>query len=179
MVRSCFTNLDATIFTKGIRIGSDATLQNLVGVKVRELSRYLFLAGALPFLVLGTAHAVHTPRLPTERKGLSPSDPSLAEAMARSRVLLTRRTDMWRAWVGFNFSHSLGILLFGAVVVLVGRTPVSFGQNAAIFLPLAVVVSLAYLGLGLAYWFRTPLIGITVSLALFSAAGALYLAGRG
>jgi hypothetical protein len=150
-----------------------------VEVRVRELSRYLFLAGALPFLLLGTAHAVHTPRLPSERKGLSPSDPGLAEAMARSRVLLTGRTDMWRAWVGFNLSHSLGVLLFGVVVVLVGRTPVAFGQNAVIFLPLAVVVSLAYLGLGLAYWFRTPLIGISLSLVLFSAAGALYLAGRG
>jgi hypothetical protein len=85
---------------------------------------------------------------------------------------------MWRGWVGFNLSHSLGILLFGAVVVLVGRTPVSFGHNAAIFLPLAVVVSLAYLGLGLAYWFRTPLIGISVSVVLFSAAWALYLVGR-
>jgi predicted RND superfamily exporter protein len=150
-----------------------------VGVRVRELSRYLFLAGALPFLLLGTAHVVHTPRLPSERKGLSPSDPSLAEVMTRSRVLLTGRTDMWRVWVGFNLSHSLGILLFGAVVVLVGRTPVSFGHNAAIFLPLAVVVSLTYLSLGLAYWFRTPLIGISVSVVLFSAAWALHLVGRG
>jgi hypothetical protein len=146
---------------------------------MRELSRYFFLAGALPFLLLGTAHAVHTPRLPTERKGLSPSEPSLAEAMTRSSLLLTARTDMWRAWVGFNLSHSLGILLFGAVVVLVGRTPVSFAHNASIFLPLAVVVSLAYLGLGFAYWFRTPLIGIGVSVVLFSAAWTLHLIGRG
>jgi hypothetical protein len=82
---------------------------------------------------------------------------------------------MWRGWVGFNLSHSLGILLFGVVVVR--RTPVSFGHNAAVFLPLAVVVSLVYLGLGLAYWFRTPLIGISAAVALVSAAWAL-LSGR-
>jgi hypothetical protein len=145
---------------------------------VPELSRYLFLTGGLPFLLLGTLHAVYTPRRPSDRKGLSPADPSLAEAMTRSRMLLTRRTDLWRAWVGFNLSHSLGAVLFGAVVVLVGRTPASFAFNAAVFLPLAVVVSLVYLGVGLAYWFRSPLIGIGVSVVLFSAAWAAYLLGR-
>jgi hypothetical protein len=145
---------------------------------MKELSRYLFLAGALPFLLLGTVHAVHTPRQPYERKGLSPSDPSLAESMARSRVLLTGRTDMWRAWVFLNLSHSLGIVLFGVLVVLVGRTSASFGYNAAPFLPLAVVVSIAYLSLGVAYSFRTPIIGIGLSVFLFSAAWLLYLVGR-
>jgi len=130
---------------------------------MKELSRYLFLAGALPFLLLGAAHAVHTPRQPYERKGLSPSDPSLAESMARSRVL-----------VFFNLSHSLGIVLFGVLVVLVGRTSASFGYNAALFLPLAVVVSIAYLSLGVAYSFRTPIIGIGLSVfTVLSRVGAL------
>lgn len=145
---------------------------------MQELSRYLFLAGALPFLLLGTAHALHTPRQPGERKGLSPADPSLAGSMARSRILLTGRTDMWRAWVGFNLSHSLGAVLFGVVVVLVGRTSASFGYNAALFLPLAVVVSIVYLCLGVAYWFRTPIIGIGLSVFLFSAAWVLHLVSR-
>ena len=144
---------------------------------MQELSRYLFLAGAVPFLLLGTAHAVLTPRQPNERKGLSPSDPRLAESMARSRILLTRRTDMWRAWIGFNLSHSLGAVLFGVVVVLVGRTSASFGYNAALFLPLAVVISIAYLSLGIAYWFHTPIIAIGLSVLLFSAAWMLYLVG--
>lgn len=144
---------------------------------VQELSRYLFLAGAVPFLLLGTTHAVLTPRQLHERKGLSPSDPGLAESMARSRILLTRRTDMWRAWIGFNLSHSLGAVLFGVLVVLVGRTSASFGYNAALFLPLAVVVSIAYLSLGITYWFHTPIIVIGLSVLLFSAAWVLYLVG--
>ena len=77
-----------------------------------ELSRYLYLAGALPFFVLGLAHLAVTPRAPADVKGLSPSDPQLAEAMTRSGLRLTRRTDMWRAWVGFNLSHGLGVVVF-------------------------------------------------------------------
>lgn len=64
------------------------------------------------------------------------------------------------------------------VIVLVGRTSASFGYNAGIFLPLAVVVSIAYLILGMAYWFRTPIIGIGVCVFLFSAAWVLHLVGR-
>ena len=145
---------------------------------MQELSRYLFLAGGVVFLLLGTAHIVHTPQQPGDRKGLSPADPGLAESMARSRVLLTGRTDMWRVWVGFNLSHSLGVVLLGLTVVLVGRTTASFAYNAAVFLPLAVVVSLAYLGLGFAYWFRTPIIGVGLSVLLFSCAWIFSLVGR-
>ena len=152
--------------------------QHFSGVSVQELSRYMFLAGALPLLLLGTAHVVHTPQQPGDRKGLSPADPGLVESMARSRVLLTGRTDMWRVWVGFNLSHSLGVVLLGVIVVLVGRTPASFGYNAAVFVPLAVVVSLAYLGLGLVYWFRTPIIGVGLSVFLFSCAWVFSLVGR-
>ena len=56
--------------------------------------------------------------------------------------------------------------------------PASFEYNATVFLPLAVVVSIAYLGLGVAYWFRTPIIGIGLSVLLFSVALVLYLIGR-
>jgi hypothetical protein len=119
--------------------------------------------------VLGTIHALVTPLRGTDRKGLSPGDPALAEAMARSPLLLTRRTDVWRAWVGFNLSHSLGAVLFGLVVVLVGRSPAAFAAEAALFLPLALVVAAVYLVLGLRYWFRTPILGIAFSLAAFSA----------
>jgi hypothetical protein len=146
-------------------------------VKVKELSRYLFLLGAVPFLVLGTMHALYTPRRTDERKGLSPGDPALAEVMARTRLVLTRRTDMWRTWVGFNLSHSLGAVLFGTVVVLAGRNAASFGSNAAVFLPFAVIVSAAYLGLGLVYWFRTPITGIAIALVLFSSAWIVRFVG--
>ena len=118
--------------------------------------------------MLGTAHALVTPLDPVKRKGLSPADAGLAEAMTRSALLLTRRTDMWEAWVGFNLSHSLGAAFFGVVVLLVGRSPAAFASAAALFVPLALLVSLAYLVLGVRYWFRTPIAGILVSVLLFS-----------
>ena len=134
-----------------------------------ELSRYLYLAGALPFFVLGIAHAFATPRAPADVKGLSPSDPQLAEAMTRSGLRLTRRTDMWRAWVGFNLSHSLGALIFAAFVFVTGRSAPVFAAEAGIGVPFALVVAAAYLGLARRYWFRTPFIGCLLAVMLFFA----------
>ncbi len=138
-----------------------------------ELSRIRFLAGAAPFLILGTAHAWRTPRRPDEKKGLSPRDPSVADAMAHTTPRLTDRTDLWRAWVGFNFSHSLGAVLLGLFVVLIGRNDASSAGQVTFAAPLALAVSLGYLVLGIKYWFRTPIIGIGVSVACFATAWIL------
>ena len=141
-----------------------------------ELARYLFLAGAAPFLLLGTAHAFATPTAPNDRRGLSPRDPQLVVAMARSSFRLTDRTDMWRAWVGFNLSHSLGVVAFAAAILLAGRSQASFDANAAAFLPLAFVVSLGFTWIGSLYWFRTPIAGCGLgTLLLFC--GALVAEG--
>jgi hypothetical protein len=140
-----------------------------------ELSRYLFLAGAIPFLFLGFAHALATPLTPAESKRLSPRDPALRERMSKETVVLTRRTNMWLAWVGFNLSHSLGAILFGAVVLLIGRSPASFQAQASFFVPLAVMVSGLYLVLGLFYWFRTPIIGIALSAVCYATSWTLLL----
>jgi hypothetical protein len=129
----------------------------------------------MPFLVLGLVHALATPRTPAQARGLSPRDRALREAMARDTMLLTRRTNMWLAWVGFNLSHSLGAVLFGVVVVLIGRSQAAFEAQAALFLPLAILVSGTYLVLGIRYWFRTPIVGIALSGLCFVASWALFL----
>lgn len=140
-----------------------------------ELSRYIYLLGAVPFVILGLAHLAATPRSPAETKGLSPRDPAVREAMARDTILLTRRTTLWLAWVGFNLSHSVGAILFGAVAMLVGRSAASFQAQASVFLPFAVVVAAAYLFLGLRYWFRTPIIGIALGGVCFLVSWVLFI----
>jgi len=142
---------------------------------LNAISRYLFLAGALPFVVLGLAHALATPLDPEQERGLSPRDPSLRKAMQQDSVLLTRRTTVWLAWVGFNLSHSLGAVLFGGVVILIGRTQAVFEAQATLFLPFAALVSGLYLALAIRFWFRTPIIGLALSSACFLGSWASFL----
>ena len=143
-----------------------------------EFARWAFLLGALPFLVLGVAHLRHTPLRVTDRKGLSPRDPALAEAMTKSSPMLTSATDIWRAWVGFNISHSAGAIIFALFVLIIGRSAESFNAQAMLVLPLSVVIAASYLWMAVRFWFRIPVIGVAVSLVAFTASWATMLAFR-
>ena len=76
--------------------------------RVRVIATLLILGGTV-FGVLGALHAIYTLLVLRNPRRLVPVDPSVAHAMANSALRLSGgRTDMWRAWIGFSFSHSLG-----------------------------------------------------------------------
>ena len=101
---------------------------------------------------------------------LVPGDPALVAAMAGSRVRLAGdATDMWRAWIGFNLSHSLGALLFGAAAI--AWPVIAAGHALLAWLPAAVAA--VYLTISLCCWFRAPNAGIAAATAAFAAAAGL------
>ena len=137
-------------------------------------SRCFFLLGALPLLFLGVVHAAMTPHTTARDQGLSPRDPSVRQAMERDTILLTRRTSVWLAWVGFNLSHSLGVLILGAVVLLCGRSRASFEAQACVFIPFALLVSVSYLVLAVRYWFKAPAVWMSFASACFLISWVLF-----
>jgi len=134
------------------------------------LGALLYAAGGAIFCVLGTLHAVYMLTELRRPRRLVPSDPALIAAMAGSRVRLAGdATDMWRAWIGFNLSHSLGALLFGAMAI---AWPVVVAGHAALaWLPAAVAA--LYLAIGLRFWFSVPNAGIAAAMVAFAAAALL------
>jgi hypothetical protein len=128
-----------------------------------QVARYLLdLAGGI-FVLLGSLHALYTFLDIRRPRRLVPQDPSLALAMAESPVRLARGgTTMWRAWVGFNFSHSMGAILFGMLCIGAGLALGTIILPAWILLVL-VLIALMYAGLSILYWFRIPTVGITLA----------------
>jgi hypothetical protein len=133
----------------------------------------LFLGGSV-FGVLGTLHAVYTLLDLREPRRLVPADASVMRAMASSTLRLSGgRTDMWRAWIGFNFSHSLGLLLVcGLAVWAAGQAKT---LPIGVIMPALIVIGGIYLILCLCYWFRAPAIGVAFGTACFAAAWVLWL----
>src|SRR6516165_1900745 len=133
----------------------------------------LLILGGTVFGVLGALHAVYTLLDLRNPQWLVPADPSVAHAMANSALNLSGgRTDMWRAWVGFNFSHSLGLLLVAALALWAGfRIKI---LPVGIIMPALTLIGCAYLVLALLYWFRAPAIGVAIGTGCFAAAWALY-----
>ena len=71
-------------------------------------------------------------------------------------------TTMWRAWVGFNFSHSVGVVLFGVLCIGAGVALGAMVVPVWVLLVL-VVISVIYLGISLLYWFWIPTAGIAAA----------------
>lgn len=123
----------------------------------------MMVAGAAVVGVLGTAHLLYT--FFTDK--FDPSDTTTRTAMQASHPLLTRRTTLWRAWIGFNASHSLGAILFAAIYLILAISHIEFLRVSPALAWLAVLGSGCYLLLAARYWFRTPLIGFAISTACF------------
>jgi len=80
---------------------------------------------------------------------------------------------MWRAWVGFNFSHSLGVILFGTLCIGTGAALGHAVISAWVLFSLVVIGSM-YFVLGLLYWFRVPAIGVAFGTISLSVAWVVY-----
>jgi len=129
--------------------------------------RYLFVAGAVPFLILGILHIVYTLMDERRPRRIVPRDRALADAMRASTLVLTRQTTVWRAWIGFNLSHGLGIVLFAAGLLHMATLHFEAVRAAAPEVVFAApAVAAVYFLLSLRYWFSVPAIGSGVGTAL-------------
>jgi uncharacterized membrane protein len=134
----------------------------------------LLVVGGTVFGILGALHGIYTLLDLRDPQRLVPVDPSVARAMASSALRLSGgRTDMWRAWIGFNFSHSLGVLLVGGLAIWTGLR-IRMLPVGVIALALTLI-GCAYEVLALLYWFRAPAIGVAVGTGCFAAAWILSL----
>ena len=79
---------------------------------------------------------------------------------------------MWRAWVGFNFTHSLGLLLFAGLAIWAGTRG---NRVPAGIMPALILIGGVYLVLTLRYFYRSPAIGVAIGTGCFAAAWLLSL----
>jgi hypothetical protein len=116
-------------------------------------------------LTLGIIHLVYTFWGPN----LTPRDPTLQISMSQTSPVITKETTMWRCWVGFNASHSMGLILFGLVFGFL-----ALAHDELLFhSPFLLVVGLAFLVgfvvLCKVYFFTVPLRGMSISLTCYVA----------
>ena len=132
-------------------------------------AKILMVLSASIVFTLGVVHLVYTFWGPM----LTPRDPALQISMNQIAPVITKETTMWRCWVGFNTSHSMGLILFGLVFGYL-----ALAHDQLLFQsPLLLVVGLAMLGglvvLCKVYFFSVPLTGISISLACYVVSIAL------
>jgi hypothetical protein len=127
------------------------------------ISKYLWMTGSLIFVFLGVLHLVYT----FFTTWLLPRNKSAIEEMKKTYPVLTKQTTVWKAWVGFNASHSIGAIFFGFVNIVWSGFYFTLLQNSILLSGITILVSLAYLLLAEKYWFNIPFTGILVATACF------------
>lgn len=129
----------------------------------------LILCSASIILLLGLVHLLYT----FTGRRLHPRDAALETQMRAAHPLLTRRTTMWKAWVGFNASHSFGAILFGLVYGYLALLHGAFLFRSPFLLGLGLLLLGGYVFLGWRYWFSVPFRSIVVATLCYLAALAL------
>jgi len=135
------------------------------------LASIFMVLSSVIILTLGTIHLVYT----FWGKKLTPRDPTLRARMTEVSPVITRETTMWKAWIGFNASHSYGAILFGLIY---GYLAVAY-REVLFNSPFLLAVGLALLGgwlfLGKVYFFSTPFRGIVAATVCYVVSVALRL----
>lgn len=133
------------------------------------VSQLVIIGGSI-FALMGVVHgllAVVDVFRPTR---FAPADDAVRLAMKSTGVRFSRgRANVWDAWLGFNISHGLGLLLFGAGAAWLGWSieDVAITRSA---LTLLVGIGLIYFLLSVRFWFWAPAVGTAVATACFVAA---------
>ncbi|MBI2771145.1 MAG: hypothetical protein HYX47_16090 [Burkholderiales bacterium] len=136
------------------------------------MGAWLVAAGAGVVLVLGSLHLLYTFRGPA----FDPRDAALKLRMQEVSPVISRDTTMWKAWISFNATHSLGAMLFGLVYGYL-----ALAQSAVLFqswflLAVGGLMLASFVALGSRYWFSIPFRGSALAAVLYFAGVALRFA---
>jgi hypothetical protein len=117
-------------------------------------------------MLLGLIHLLYT----FSGTKLLPRDRDLKARMEEVSPVISRETTMWKAWIGFNASHSYGAILFGAVYGYLSLVHSAFLFNSMFLLSLGLVLLGGYVFLGKRYWFSVPFRGIVLATVCYAIA---------
>jgi len=146
-----------------------------------------FVAGTIPLMLGGGSHALAALIDTVRPTYFAPIEGSVKPALEATGIRLRRmfpwnggdgaRPSMWRAWLGFNISHGLGVFTFGFLCLLIATHDFELVEDIDAVRPLTIAFSAAYLALSLRFWFYGPAILTGIATACFTVATVLSVHG--
>jgi hypothetical protein len=134
-----------------------------------------FIAGTIPLILAGGLHALLTLADTVRPTYFTPRDASVRSAVEGTRIGLGGRAapSMWRAWLGFNISHGIGVFTFGLLLLLIATHDFKLVEQIGGIQPISIAFPAIYFVLALRFWFYGPVIITATSTACFIVAAAL------
>jgi hypothetical protein len=147
-------------------------------MNLEVIARVLVIAGAAILLSLGILHGVLTLQDLRNPRTFTPPDLALRQAMQESTIAIDPRTNLWQAWLGFNLSHSLGLVMSGGTLLAIGLYDFPLFARTVWLECCAISIACAYLVMSIKFWFSKPAIGAAISLGCLAIASCLSIGSR-
>jgi len=132
---------------------------------VPGLASLLIVASAAIVFVLGALHLLYTFR----GRKLHPRDAETLRAMQQSTLWITRRATVWQTWIGFNASHSVGLVLFALIYGYLALAAPGLLFGSLFLRGVGLALLLAYVVVARRYFFSVPFRGVVLATAFFMA----------
>ena len=127
------------------------------------ISKIFMLLSASTTMLLGIIHLVYT----FSGSNLLPRDPALVAAMNQAPLSITRETSVLRAWIGFNASHSMALILFGLIFGFLAFYHNKLLMESTYLQLVGLAMLVGFLVLAKFYWFSIPVAGVAISLLCY------------
>jgi len=130
-----------------------------------------FIAGTIPFAALAVIHLVLTLRDLRRPRYFRPVDEGLIPALKDTGVAVLAPAPgaqtMWRAWLGANLTHGLGLLVFAALLLLIAVHDYALVPGIPALQPLSITIAISYLLIAVRFWFLPAAAAASVGLTCF------------
>lgn len=127
-------------------------------------AQILMLTGCFIMGFLGAIHLIYT--MGTNK--LDPYDEQVTFAMKATSPVINKHTSIWNSWLGFNYSHSFGLLWVPAVYLPLVFNHMLFLYQSLWLSLLPAIMALVYAVLSKKYWFTIPFAGSAIAFVCFT-----------
>lgn len=122
-------------------------------------AQLLWILGSAVILLLSSAHLYFT----FFSDKFSIHNTAVEQGMKSTSPKLTPKLNLWKAWIGFNATHSSGGMFIGIINIYLAALHWTFLVGSLFIQVLTLVTTLFMVWLGRKYWFSTPTNGVTIS----------------
>ena len=129
------------------------------------IAKYLWELGSVIIFILGSIHLFYT----FFTNKFKSRNEILISEMKVSNPILTKETTMWKAWIGFNASHGSGAMFIGIINFYLAFRHFQLLITDDFLTLFSIVTIVFYAWLAKTFWFRIPLLGISITLICYIA----------
>lgn len=135
--------------------------------------QWIAAAGAFIFFALGALHLRMTVADMKEPKRFVPAKRELLEELKATRIALRKDVkNFWLSYLGFHFSHSAGLMFYGATAIYCALVRPDILTD--IYVRIAIVIfGASYVLMSRAFWFVIPLAGSALGVTLIAVGMAM------